>query len=182
MLRLIWREKRIIAKWYIRVASAKGSRDRSSRSRFIRREEEKGRKRGEGKRRSYSQSATNIPRTCGRTLSVACRGCRRPTRIRSVSFESARCVWLTSRPSWPLEGGRPPGRSPDHAPGIGYSDTPAVRHPIIYVRAALVHDTVCRGELSRVELSQARRGPIYARVHHRKKGETRRAAGTHRGR
>jgi len=39
-------------------------------------------------------------------------GCRRPRRIRSVSFESARCVWLTSRPSWPLEGGRPPGGPP----------------------------------------------------------------------
>ncbi|KAG7207639.1 hypothetical protein KM043_009259 [Ampulex compressa] len=53
----------------------------------------------------------------------------------------ARCVRLTSRPSWPLEGGRPPGGLPITRRGIGYSDTPAVRHPIIHLHGP-GHETV----------------------------------------
>lgn len=99
-----WREKHMIA-------SGKGSHDRSLRSRQL-----IPRQRGTAERREKEMQifarARDEYTTNARGEHCRLAGCRRPRRIRSVSFESARCVWLTSRPSWPLEGGRPPGGPP----------------------------------------------------------------------
>lgn len=93
-------------------------------------------------------------------------GCRRPRRIRSVSFESARCVWLTSRPSWPLEGGRPPGGPPITRP---VSATRTRPRSVIPSSTFERRSCTTPGEPSRAKPSQARRGR--ARVHHRKSAE-----------
>ena len=61
------------------------------------------------------------------------RGCRRWSTVRSVSSRG-RCVWLTSRPSWPLEGGRPREvcRSRARYRLLGHARGPSSHHPRSY--------------------------------------------------